>query len=308
MGPRSILFVLAAGAAVWAQQRGGGQPLPEAAQQAQQLTREGKYDEANAAWRKAASISPNALVVMNAAGIAYDVMGKPIDAQRYFSRAIDLAENPLAKANAQRAMAMSFGFAGDCKNAAKYEEMVAGYYSSVNDAYNVGEMYDEAARVCIDSGDFANSEKYYRMGHDAGLKQADIPADRVKLWNFRLEHALARLAARRGSNADAAKHVAAAKQLVDSMDELKAQQQAFFPQLVAYVAFYAGDYKKALENFQQSNQNDAFVQCMTAETYEKMGDKTNAAEWYKKAFETGSRGHNPPAAYATRVARPKLKS
>ncbi len=297
-----------AGTAAWAQQRGGGQPLPEAVQEAQQLTRAGEYDEADAAWRKAAANSPNALVVMNAAGIAYDVMGKPADAQRYLSRAIDLAENPLAKANAQRAMAMSFGFAGDCKNAAKYEEMVAGYYLSVKDAYNVGEMYDEAARICIDSGDLAASEKYYRMGHDAGLTQTDIPADRVKLWNFRLEHALARLAARRGNKAEAEKHVAAAKQLVDSMGELKEQQQAFFPQLVAYVAFHGGEYKKALASFQQSNQNDAFVQCMTAETYEKLGDKANADEWYKKAFETGSRGHNPPAAYATRIARSKLKN
>ena len=281
--------------------------MPEAAQEAQQLTRAGKYEEAEAAWRKAASISPDAAVVMNAAGIAFDVMGKPADAQRYFQKAIDLAANPLAKANAQRAMAMSYGFAGDCKNAAKYEDLVALYYDSVHDAYNVGEIYDEAARVCIDSGDFDTAAKYYKMGRDAGLLQPDIPADRVKLWNFRYEHALARLAARRGNKAEAEKHVAAAKELVDSMTELKAQQQAFFPQLVAYVAFYAGDYNKALEAFRQANQTDAFVVCMIAEAYDKLGDKADALDWYKRAFEAGARAHNPPAAYATRIARPKLK-
>jgi tetratricopeptide (TPR) repeat protein len=281
--------------------------MPEAAQEAQELTRAGKYNEAEAAWRKAVSISPDAAVVMNAAGTAFDVMGKPAEAQRYFLKAIDLAANPLAKANAQRAMAMSYGFAGDCKNTAKYEDMVAAYYESAHDAYNVGEMYDEAARICIDSGDLDTSAKYYKMGRDAGLLQPDIPADRVKLWNFRYEHALARLAARRGNKAEAEKHVAAAKELVDSMAELKAQQQAFFPQLVAYVQFYAGDYNKALETFRGANQGDAFVQCMIAEAYDKLGDKANAADWYKRAFETGARSHNPPAAYATRVARPKLK-
>ena len=306
MRPRCFLLTLFVAASALAQR--GGPPLPEAAQQAQQLTREGKYEEADAAWRRAVAGSPESGAVMNAAGTAMDVMGKPSDAQRYFQKAIDLAQNPMAKANAERAMAMSYGFAGDCKNTAKYDEMVADYYRSINDAYNVGEMYDEAARVCIDSGDFDTAEKYYKMGRDEGLKQKDIPADRTKLWNYRYEHALARLAARRGNKAEAEKHVAAAKALVDSMQELKTQQQSFFPYLTGYVAFYEGDYKKALADFQQANQTDAFIQCMIAETYEKLGDQGKAREWYQKALESGVRGHNPPAAYATRIAREKLKA
>jgi len=169
---------------------------------------------------------------------------------------------------------------------------------------NRASLADEAARVCIDAGDLDTAETYYAKGRDAGLKQPDIPSDRVKLWNFRYEHAMARLAARRGHMAEAEKHVAMAKQLVDGMVELKGQQQAFLPYLTGYVAFYAGDYKKALDDLQKATQNDAFIQCMIGETYEKLGEKDRAMEYYRKA--AGVQGHNPPAAYAKWFTRRKL--
>jgi tetratricopeptide (TPR) repeat protein len=115
---------------------------------------------------------------------------------------------------------------------------------------------------------------------------------------------MARIAARRGKTAEAEKHVAFARRLVDSMWELKSQQQAFLPYLTGYVAFYAGDYHKALEDFQKAAQNDAFIQCMVGETYEKLGDKDKAMEYYRKA--AGVQGHNPPAAYARWFTRKKL--
>src|ERR1700678_282913 len=106
-------------AAVWAQR--GGPPLPASAQRAQQLFRSGNYAEAEAAFRTAVADSPDSAVVYNAAGTAFDLMGKSPQAQKYFQKAIDLAATPSAKSAAQRAMAMSFAFEADCKNTAKYE-------------------------------------------------------------------------------------------------------------------------------------------------------------------------------------------
>jgi tetratricopeptide (TPR) repeat protein len=292
-------------AAVWAQR--GGPPLPAPAQRAQQLLRSGNYAEAEAAFRAAVADSPDSAPVSNAAGIAFDLMGKSPEAQKYFQKAIDLAATPAAKSAAQRAMAMSFAFEGDCRNTARYEDLATRYFETEGAPdrfYQQGELADEAARVCIDAGDLATAQRYYAKGRDAGLKQPDIPADRVKLWNFRYEHAMARLAARRGNKAEAEKHVATAKQLVDGMEELKAQQQAFVPYLTGYVAFYLGDYQKALADLQQAQQNDAFIECMIGETYEKLGDKDKAMEYYRKA--AGVQGHNPPAAYAKWFTRKKL--
>jgi tetratricopeptide (TPR) repeat protein len=239
---------------------------------------------------------------------ADDLSGKFKEARELYRQAVDEAATLSAKSAAQRQLAMSYAFEGDCKNTAKYEDLAAGYYRDNADAndrfYQQGELYDEAARVCIDVGDFATAEEYYKKGRDAGLKQPDIPADRVKLWNFRYEHAMARIAARRGNRAEAEKHIANAKQLLDGMTDLKSQQQAFLPYLTGYVAFYTGDYKKALEDFQQAQQQDAFIECMIGETYEKLGDKDRAMEYYRKA--AGGQGHNPPAAYAKWFTKKKL--
>ena len=53
-----------------------------------------------------------------------------------------------------------------------------------------------------------------------------------------------------------------------------------------------------------TNQNDPFIQCMIGESYEKLGEKDKATEYYRKASTASS--HNPPAAYAVPFAKRKL--
>jgi len=51
---------------------------------------------------------------------------------------------------------------------------------------------------------------------------------------------------------------------------------------MGYVAFYGGDYKAALEQFFNASRTDAFVLAMIAQTYEKLGDKSEAMDWYRR--------------------------
>jgi tetratricopeptide (TPR) repeat protein len=249
-----------------------------------------------------------------AEGNRLDLEGKSREAKAAFQKAIDNAANPAAKAAALRRMAMSYAFDGDCKGAVKYEEMVISYWQSrekeepATAFYQQGEMANEAARVCIDSDDLAEAERMYRRGRELGLKEPNIAAARKDLWEFRTEHALARLAARKGNKAEAQKHVEAAKKVLDHMATVDAalhqQQTAFFPYLTGYVALYTGDLKTALADLQKGNTNDAFIQCLIGMAYEKMGQKDQATEWYKKA--SANRGSNPPGAFARRFTRQKL--
>ena len=180
------------------------------------------------------------------------------------------------------------------------------YWAAKPDYYQQGEMANEAARVCIEAGDFKAAEKWYRKGTELGLQEPDIKLDRTALWNFRLEHALARLAARRGEKAEAFKHVAAAKAVLDSNADMAKAQAAFFPYLTGYVALYTGDPKTAVDDLQKANQNDPFIQCLLGQAYEKTGQKEKAMELYRKASQTTA--HNPPAAYAIPFASKKLGS
>lgn len=284
---------------------------PEFIRQGQQLLREGKLDDALALYQNTLKSSPDSLPANLAAGSVLDLLGKGEEARKYFAKAIAVAGAPERKAMAERSMAMSYAFESNCTKAIEYEQKVFDYYVSTKDFYQQGEMADEGARVCLDSGDLRNADsaghvalagEWYQRGHDLGLKEPDIKPERVDLWNFRWENAQARIAARRGQQAEAEKHVAAAKAI---FDKGKIPEQApFVPYLEGYVAFFLQDYKTSLDDLLKANQRDAFIQCLLGRTYEQLGEKEKAIESYKKAAATIS--HNPPAAYAVPFSRKRL--
>ena len=298
----ALLVMLGSLAPLLAQAPVQQQQQPEYVKQGQQLMRDGKSEEALALYRQTLQTSPNSVPANIAAGSVLDLLGKGEEARKYFTKAIDVADTPEGKASANRAMAMSYAFEGNCKKTIEYEQQVVDFYGGANNFFQQGEIANEAARVCIDSGDLDAAYKWYQIGHDTGLKEPDIKPARKDLWTFRWEHAQARVAARHGDQAEAQKHIAAAKAILDK--GTIPEQAPFFPYLKGYVAFYAGDYKTALEQLQQANENDPFIQCMMGQTYEKLGDKDRALEYYRKASKATS--HNPAAAYAVPFARKKL--
>jgi tetratricopeptide (TPR) repeat protein len=297
-----FLFFFPASLCAQATQAPAQRQQPEFIRQGQQLMREGKLDEALALYRQTLQSMPLSLPANIATGNVLDLMGKGDDARKYFQKAIHIADTPERKASANRAIAMSYAFEGNCKKTVEYEQKVFDYFVGVQDFFQQGEIADEAARVCIDSGDLDAALRWYKDGHDAGLKEPDIKPARVDLWNFRWEHAQARIAARRGNLAEAQDHVTAAKAILDK--GTNPEQAPFFPYLNGYVAFYGQDYKTALEELLKANQNDPFIQCLLGQTYEKLGEKDRAIESYRKA--AAATAHNPPAAYAVPFAKKRL--
>ena len=306
-----ILVLLTSVAPLRAQAPGGEQQQPEFIRQGQQMMRDGKPDDALALYRKTLQSSPSSVPANIAAGSVLDIMGRGEEARKYFATAIGVADTPERKAAAQRAMAISYAFEGNCGRTIEFEKLVFEYYGSMKNFFQQGEIADEAARVCLGSDDLndrypaddANTAyHWYQLGHDTGLKEPDIKPAQVDLWEFRWENAQARIAARRGNRAEARKHVAAAKSILDK--GTNPEQAQFLPYLRGYVAFYEGDYKAALEELLKANPNDPFVQCLLGQAYEKLGDRDNAIEYYRKASKAIA--HNPPAAYAVPLAKKKL--
>ncbi|HSG09312.1 MAG TPA: hypothetical protein VLA36_13205 [Longimicrobiales bacterium] len=263
--------------AVSAQQRESG-PL----QQAQQLDREGAFEEARV----------------------------------LIQSVIDAASEPAELAAAQRRMAMHYGFMGDCANAVAYEEMVISYWVTQEDIdpqnafYQEGEMANEGARVCVDAGDLDTAERMYRRGYMLGLMEPEPRTHPKSLWDFRLAHALGRISARRGDADEARRQVALARQALDSDPAMAEQQERFFPYLAGYVALYLGDLDEAERLFDElltmrGNQTDPFMHCLVGMLYERQGREADAMEMYRKAAGM-IRAHNPPAAFAARFTRAKL--
>jgi tetratricopeptide (TPR) repeat protein len=289
-------------ARVLAQAPGGQEQQPEFIKQGQQLMREGKLDDALALYRRTLQTSPDSLPANIAAGSVLDLLGQGEEARQHFGKAIQVADTSELKAMAQRAMAMSYAFEGNCTKTVQYEQQVFNYYGSVKDFFRQGETADEAARVCIDSGDLDTAHHWYELGHETGLKEPDIKPARRDLWEFRWEHAQGRIAARERNQSEAQKHVASAKTILAK--GTNPEQALFLPYLIGYVAFYGGNYKTALQELLKANQNDPFIQCMIAQTYEKLDDEEKAVDYYRKAAAAIS--HNPAAAYAVPFSKKKL--
>ena len=269
-----------------------------------QLVNAGRFEDALKAFQAELAGDPKSVAANNGAAVALDLLGRYVEARPYFLAAIKAAHTPLEKALAQRAMAIGYGFAADCANAEKIEKRAFEFYKETNDFPNAGDVADELGRLCLDAGDFDRGAEWYERGHATGLGEPDIPPARTDLWEFRLAHAKARIAVRRGKADEARKQMAKAKQILDR-GRIPEQEQ-FFPYLEGYVAFYSRDYRAAAEALNRAPVNDPFIACLLGQTYEALGDRSRAVEFYRQAG--ASRAHSVPAAYAQPFARKKLEA
>jgi tetratricopeptide (TPR) repeat protein len=229
------------------------------------------------------------------------MLGGP-EARKYFETAISTAPDDKARADANRAMAMSWAFESNCQMTVLYEQKALDYAMSKQDFLGAAGIADEEARVCLNSGDIETAGVWYKEGHDTALKQPNLTDAQKDLWNFRMENAEARIAVRINEDDDPMKHVAAAKAILDKGNI--PEQAAFLPALTGYVAFYQKDNRTALAELQKANQKDPFIQCLIAQSYEALGQKDEATTFYRKA--AAATAHNPSGAYAIPFAKKKL--
>jgi tetratricopeptide (TPR) repeat protein len=269
--------------------------------QGQELNSKGQQDEALKLYRQALEMSPNLYEAQLAAGIALDLNGNYGEAREYFTKAIRSAPAE-KKQQALRAMAVSYAFEKNVAEAAKFEQQVIDARMTAHDFTGAAEIYNELARIELESGDTTAAYKWYKAGYETALQKPDLtPADK-NLWLFRWESAQARMAARGGKTAEAQGHVAAAKAALDKANN--PDQAQFFPYLTGYVAIYTGDYKTAITDLKAANQNDPLILALLAEAYEKSGDTAQASDYYRKVL--ASNAHNPTNAFARPLAKEKL--
>lgn len=275
-----IGLVVAPGVASAQGGRGGGGPRADSLRQAQRLDTEGRHAEARA----------------------------------IFQALIDNAPDPAARAAAQRRLAMSYGYDGNCAKVIELEEQVIAYWVTrrsvepQNAHYQEGEMANEAARVCIDWGFLDDAERMYRRGSELGNAEPEPRTHPKSLWDYRLAHALARIHARRGNAAEAKRYVAEARQALDRDLKMAEAQEQYYPYLLGYVALFTNDLATAEAQFTRTVEqmrNDPFQVVLLAMTHEKKGDQAKARELYQRAFDM-STGSNPPNVYSRAFAKQKL--
>jgi tetratricopeptide (TPR) repeat protein len=269
-------------------------------EQGRKLNDQGNQDEAIALYQQALAASPDMYEAHLALGSALDLKGEFKQAREHLEQALRSAPEK-SKAQALRALAMSYAFSGDAAGAARYEQQVFDKRVSDKDYVGAAEIANELARVYLESGDIDHAAQWYEKGHSTALKSSLKPAER-DLWDFRWEHAQARIAARRNQSKEAQKHVTAAKAILDK--GTNPEQAPFFPYLSGYVAFYGGDFQTAVNELGKANQKDPFILSLLAQAHERLGDAARANELYKTVLTFNS--HNPNNAFARPLAKRKL--
>jgi len=167
-----------------------------------------------------------------AAGSVLDLMVQGEEARECLAKTIQIGDTPEQTAMAQRVMAISYAFDGNCKKTVEYEQRVSDYYGAVKNSFQQCESADEAARVCIDSDDLDAAYRWYQLGCDTEMKEPDSKAARQDYWESRWDHAQARIAARRGNQAEAQEHVVAAKTILEK--GTNPEQAQFLPYRQGY--------------------------------------------------------------------------
>jgi tetratricopeptide (TPR) repeat protein len=120
---------------------------------------------------------------------------------------------------------------------------------------------------------------------------------------MRRHNALGRIEARRGNRESAASHAAAVKELLDTPG--MENQRVFYPYLVGYIAFFAKQYQPAIDELLRGDQSDPFVLGLIAQSYQRLGDRAKAEEYFRKVMATPV--HNINSAFSRPLARAFLR-
>lgn len=274
----------------------------ELIKQGQKLNSEGKQDEALKLYGQILEKSPNSYQANLESGIALDLKGDYSAAREHLKKAIDVAPAD-QKNRALRVMAFSYAFESNSREAEKYEKQAFDAMLAKSDFEGAAGVANELARIDLESGDIDGAAKWYKIGYDTAMRKPDMKEADKNLWAFRYANAQARIAARRGQRDEAQKQIAAAKAALDKAQN--PDQAVFFPYLTGYVAFYGGNYKTAINDLSQANQDDPFILVLLAQAYDRSGDSKHALEYHQKVMANNS--HGPTNAFARPIARKKLQ-
>ena len=269
---------------------------------AQALMDSGDLDGAVRGLEAAVAAAPRSFEARLALGRALDLAGRHAAARSQLEEAVKLA--PDAQRNeALTALGISYAFESKPDEAARYYQRAFDAEIQADDRGGAAGLANALGRIYLESGNLPKAEEWYTTGIETARKVPGLSAEDTALWEMRWHHALARIAARRGDHRAAAEHVAAVKAQLDKGGN--ENQRRFFPYLAGYVAFFSKDYRTAVQELAQGDQEDPFVLGLLAQAHERLGEKDKAAEYYRKVL--ASTAHSINSAFARPRARAFLR-
>lgn len=246
--------------------------------------------------------APRSFEARLALGRGLDLEGRHQAARSHLEEAVKLA--PAEERNsALTALGISYAFESKPDEAARYYQRAFDADMQADDRAGAAGLANALGRIYLESGHLAKAEEWYTTGYETAKKIQGLSSDATALWEMRRHNAFGRIAARRGDKAAAASHAAAAKALLDKGGN--ENQRPFYPYLLGYIAFYSKDYRLAIAELAKADQEDPFILGLLAQAHQRLGQKTEAAEYYRKVM--ASPAHNINSAFSRPLARKFLR-
>jgi tetratricopeptide (TPR) repeat protein len=268
-------------------------------QAAEKQIASGDLDGATVALEKVVASAPKSFDARLILGRALDLQGRHDQARRHLEEAVKLARDD-QRNTALTSLGISYAFQSKPDEAARYYQRAFDAQIQSDNRGGAAGLANALGRIYLESGNVQKAEQWYMTGYETAKKIQGITPTETALWEMRRHNALGRIAARRGDNAAAAEHVAAVKTLLDKGEH--ENQRNFYPYLVGYVAFFGKDYRQAVDELTKGDQNDPFVLALIAQSHEKLGERDQATEYYRKVMALPSHSIN------SAIARPRARA
>jgi tetratricopeptide (TPR) repeat protein len=272
-------------------------------QDAEKLLSSGDVAGGAAALQKIVAASPSLFEARLPLGRALDLEGRHADARVHLEQALKLASDDEQRSDALEALGISYAFESKADEAARYYQRTFDAAVQADDRGAAAGRANALGRIYLESGNVGKAEEWYKTGYEMAKKIPGLPAPQATLWEMRWHNAMGRIAARKGQRDAALKHAAEAKSLLDRGGN--ENQAVFYPYLLGYIAFYSKDYKGAIDELLKGDQQDPFVLGLIAQSYQRLGDKAKAEEYFRKVIAIPT--HSINSAFARPPARAFLR-
>jgi tetratricopeptide (TPR) repeat protein len=273
------------------------------ATEARRLVTKGEIDEGIARYRKALALQPDLFEAHFGLGLALDLQLSFAEARTHLSKALEFAPEE-ATVQVLNALAVSYAFEGDAKEAATFYEQVFDRHTAAENWGAAAGTANALGRVLLETGDLDNARRWYETGYETARRQPDTASAQLALWEFRWVHAQGRIAARAGKWDEARGHVGAARSLIQQHPGLKAEWPTWH-YLAGYVEVHAQRYARAIEELQHADQGDPFILALLAAAYEGAGNTSRARETWAAVLQSSA--HSLQNAFARPKAMRALK-
>ena len=272
-------------------------------QDVDKLLSSGDVAGAAAALQKIVAASPSLFEARLPLGRVLDLEGRHADARMQLEQALRLASDDEQRSEALVALGISYAFESKADEAARYFQRAFDADIKADERGAAAGRANALGRIYLESGNVQKAEEWYKTGYETAKQIPGLPAPQAALWEMRWHNAMGRIAARKGQRDAALKHAAEAKSLLDRGGN--ENQAVFYPYLLGYIAFFSKDYKGAVDELLKGDQQDPFVLGLIAQSYQKLGDKTRAEEYFRKVMAIPVPSIN--SAFARPLARAFLR-